>query len=144
MEKKIHQTNSVKLQDFARIFHKHSIAGLSRTLFKFQDFPGPVRNLYEVKTKMVREQWLQLKSIIRIFIDSGNDLLDGGYLFKALHYQDQFFQNIFKFCTFLLKFSNSMPFFAVFFFLFWSFSEKSYACPYFYNRPWLWLWDERF
>ena len=59
------------------------------------------------------------------------------------------FQNIFKFCTFLPKFSNILPFFALFkhFLVFWCFFFwKSHACPYFleyaltiyYQLLWLW------
>ena len=41
-----------------------------------------------------------------------------------------FFQNIFKFRTFLPKFSNILPFFV----LFCPFSEKLHACPYFLEQ----------
>ena len=40
------------------------------------------------------------------------------------------FQNVFKLCIFLPKFSNILPFFA----LFLLFSEKSCACPYFLEQ----------
>ena len=52
------------------------------------------------------------------------------YLFHACDirtHEAALFQNIFKFCTFLPKFSNILPFFA----FFWPFPEKSHVCPYF-------------
>ena len=71
---------------------------------------------------------LQIVQYQRQLIRGGTGCQQGiFYLFHACHsrtHEAALFQNIFKFCTFLPKFSN----------IFCPFSEKSHECPYFLEQ----------